>query len=212
MSDLTVLIAFIAASLVVLLIPGPGVVYVVARTVSQGLGAGLLSVLGVSAGALVHVVAATLGLSAVLLASAAAFDIVKALGAAYLIYLGIRALRSGDTTGLPAGRGLRTRSRVFTDGVIVSALNPKLAMFFMAFLPQFVDPNGFPAAVQMLVLGLLYVSMALLTDGAYALLATRLQKLMRRPMLQGSAPRYASGAIYIGMGVGTALIDRQSDP
>lgn len=212
MSDLTVLIAFIAASLVVLLIPGPGVVYVVARTVSQGLGAGLLSVLGVSAGALVHVVAATLGLSAVLLASAAAFDIVKALGAAYLIYLGIRALRSGDTTELPAGRALRTRSRVFTDGVIVSALNPKLAMFFMAFLPQFVDPNGFPAAVQMLLLGLLYVSMALLTDGAYALLATRLQKLMRRPILRGSAPRYASGAIYIGMGVGTALIDRQSEP
>lgn len=211
MPEAHILLAFVGASLILLLIPGPGVLYVVARTLSQGRTAGLLSVLGVAAGACVHVLAATAGLSALLLASAAAFDVVKALGAAYLIYLGIRTLiareRAASATPSPARR---THSRVFIDGIVVSVLNPKLAMFFLAFLPQFVDPNGLPTGLQMLLLGAIYVLLALLTDGAYSLLAAHLRGWVRRPMFRGRLPRYASGAVYIGMGVSTALIDRQS--
>jgi len=132
MPDSTSLFAFVAAALVVLLIPGPGVMYVLARSLSQGQRAGLVSVLGLSAGAFVHVIAATVGLSALLVASAAAFGVVKLLGAGYLIYLGIRALLSREANAevaMPAPRSLR---RLFTDGVIVSVLNPKVAVFFLA--------------------------------------------------------------------------------
>ena len=210
MPDSTSLLAFVAAALVVLLIPGPGVMYVLARSLSQGQRAGLVSVLGLSAGAFVHVIAATVGLSALLLASAAAFGIVKLLGAAYLIYLGIRALMSREANvevEMPAPRSLR---RLFTDGVIVSVLNPKVAVFFLAFLPHFADPSRGSVSAQMFVLGFLYCLLALCTDGAYALLAARLRHWMRGPIASGPLPRYASGAVYIGLGVSTALVDQQS--
>ena len=134
MPDVPMLIAFVVAALVVLIIPGPGVLYVVARTLCQGRQAGLVSVLGLSVGALVHVGAATIGLTAVLLTSATAFSIVKLLGAAYLIYLGLRMLLSHQTridveTPVPHSLG-----RLFADGVVVSVLNPKIAVFFLAFL------------------------------------------------------------------------------
>ncbi len=209
MPDLNVLLSFAAAALVLLIIPGPGVVYVIARTASQGRGAGLMSVLGLSAGALVHVIAATVGLSAVLYASANAFAVVKALGAAYLIYLGLRTLLVREPPPSTNARSApRTLRRLFVDGVIVSVLNPKLAVFFLAFLPQFVAPVGLPATLQVFALGLLYVGLALLTDGAYVLLTSRISRWLQRPAMSGAAPRYASGAIYIGMGVSTALIDR----
>ncbi|MEM7501745.1 MAG: LysE family translocator [Pseudomonadota bacterium] len=209
MPDLSVLLSFVVAALILLVIPGPGVVYVVARTVSQGRAAGLVSVLGLSAGALVHIVAATVGLSAVLYASASAFAVVKALGAAYLIYLGLRTLLVRDSSPKPELRGThRTLRRLFVDGMVVSVLNPKLAVFFLAFLPQFVAPNGLPAAMQVFALGLLYIGLGLVTDGAYVLLTSRLSTWLQRPAMSGAAPRYASGAIYIGMGIGTALIDR----
>jgi threonine/homoserine/homoserine lactone efflux protein len=210
MPDGTSLLAFVAAALVVLLIPGPGVLYVVARSISQGQRAGLVSVLGLSAGAFVHVVAATVGLSALLAASAAAFGVVKLLGAGYLIYLGIRALMSSQPRAdveIPAPRSLR---RLFVDGVIVSVLNPKVAVFFLAFLPHFADPLRGSVSTQMFVLGLLYCALAICTDGAYALLAGRLRHWMRGSMARGPLPRYASGAVYIGLGVSTALVDHQS--
>jgi threonine/homoserine/homoserine lactone efflux protein len=208
MPDTTSLLAFVAAALVVLLIPGPGVMYVLARSLSQGQRAGLVSVLGLSAGAFVHVIAATVGLSALLLASAAAFGVVKLLGAAYLIYLGVRAVMSRNVeVEMPAPRSLR---RLFTDGVIVSVLNPKVAVFFLAFLPHFTDPSRGSVAVQMFVLGSLYCALAVCTDGAYALLAARLRHWMRGPIARASLPRYASGAVYIGLGVSTALVDQQS--
>jgi threonine/homoserine/homoserine lactone efflux protein len=210
MPDGTSLLAFVAAALVVLLIPGPGVLYVLARSLSQGQRAGLVSAVGLSAGAFVHVIAATVGLSALLFASAAAFGVVKALGAAYLIYLGIRAVMSRHANvdvEIPAPRSLR---RLFTDGVIVSVLNPKIAVFFLAFLPHFADPLRGPVSVQIFVLGLLYCVLALCTDGAYAVLAGRLRRLMRGPMARGPLPQYASGVVYIGLGVSTALVDHQS--
>ena len=211
MPDSTSLFAFVAAALVVLLIPGPGVLYVLTRSLSQGQRAGLVSACGLSAGAFVHVIAATVGLSALLAASAAAFGVIKLLGAAYLIYLGIRAVLSRQADAaieLPAPRSL---CRLFADGVVVSVLNPKVAVFFLAFLPHFTDPLRGSVSSQMFWLGLLYCALALCTDGAYGMLAGRLQRWMRGPMARGSLPRYASGAVYIGLGVSTALVDQQSD-
>jgi threonine/homoserine/homoserine lactone efflux protein len=170
----------------------------------------LVSAAGLSAGAFVHVVAATVGLSALLLASAAAFGVVKLLGAAYLIYLGVRAVMSRQPNvdvETPAPRSLR---RLFADGVVVSVLNPKVAVFFLAFLPHFADPLRGSVATQMFVLGVLYCLLALCTDGAYALLAGRLRRWIRGPMASGPLPRYASGVVYVGLGISTALVDQQS--
>ncbi len=207
MPGIVSLTAFVAAALVVLLIPGPGVLYIVARSLSQGQRAGLVSVLGLSAGALVHVAAATVGLSAILLASATAFGVVKILGAAYLIYLGVRTLLARPPAAAADTVAPRSLRRLFSDGVVVSVLNPKIAVFFLAFLPQFVEPDRGPIAQQVLFLGLLYVVLALITDSAYALLAGRLRRWFGR-QAKSSLPRYASGAVYIGLGVSTALIDR----
>ncbi len=204
------LLGFVAAALVVLLIPGPGVLYILARSLGQGQRAGLVSVLGLSAGALVHVAAATAGLSAILLASATAFGVVKALGAGYLIYLGIRMLLGRDATAAIEVTAPRSLRRLFSDGVLVSVLNPKIAVFFLAFLPQFAEPGRGPIAQQVLFLGLLYVALALCTDGAYAVLAGRLRHWLRGRVLQGPLPRYTSGVVYIGLGVSTALADRRS--
>lgn len=203
------LLGFVAAALVVLLLPGPGVIYIVARSLSQGQRAGLMSALGLSAGALVHVAAAAAGLSAILLTSAMAFDIVKTLGAIYLIYLGVRALLNRRAATAVATPPKRSLSRLFRDGVIISVLNPKIAVFFLAFLPQFVDPGRGPVAQQVLFLGLLYVSLALVTDGTYAVLSGRLGHWIGGRLMAGPLPRYASGAVYIGLGVGTALADRR---
>ena len=203
------LLGFVAAALVVLLIPGPGVLYIVARSLSQGHRAGLVSVLGLSAGALVHVAAATAGLSAILLASATAFGIVKALGAGYLVYLGIRTLLTRQPTASVAAPTPRSLHRLFTDGVVVSVLNPKIAVFFLAFLPQFVEPSRGPVPQQILLLGLFYVALALFTDSAYALLAGSIRRWFGGQVMQGPLPRYASGVVYIGLGVSMAFTDRR---
>jgi threonine/homoserine/homoserine lactone efflux protein len=210
MPDSTTLLAFAAAALIVLLIPGPGVLYVLARSLGQGQRAGLVSVLGLSAGAFVHVLAATVGLSAILLASATAFGVVKMLGAAYLIYLGVRALLARDPSHALETVPARSLRRLFTDGVVVSVLNPKIAVFFLAFLPHFADPSRGSVPQQIFLLGTLYVLLALCTDGAYALLASRLRGWFRGPLARGPLPRYASGAVYVGLGVSTALVDPHS--
>ena len=205
----TSMLAFVAASLVVLIAPGPAVLYILARSLSQGQRAGLVSVLGLSTGALVHVVAATLGVSAVLMASATAFGVVKVLGAAYLIYLGLRAiLTRPEPAGSPAVTS-RSMRRLFADGVVVNVLNPKIAVFFLAFLPQFVDPGRGPIPLQLLWLGMIYVGLALLTDGAYAVLAGRLRDRFGHRMAQSRWSRYASGAVYVGLGLQTALAQRR---
>ncbi len=209
MPEPATLLGFIAASLVVLLIPGPAVLYTVARSLSQGRRAGLTSVLGLSAGALVHVAAATVGLSAILFASAIAFDIVKLLGAGYLIYLGIRMLLARDSATNMDTSTPRSFNRLFRDGVVISVLNPKIAVFFLAFLPQFADPSRGPVQQQILFLGLLYVTLAFITDGAYALLASHLRRWIGSRAIRGQLPRYASGVVFIGLGITTALADRR---
>jgi threonine/homoserine/homoserine lactone efflux protein len=200
---------FIVAALVVLLIPGPGVLYILARTLSQGHRAGLISVLGLSMGALVHVGAATAGLSAILVTSATAFGTVKTLGAGYLIYLGLRTLFGQRTTASVEASTPRSLHRLFADGVVVSVFNPKIAIFFLAFLPQFVEPNRGSGAQQVLLLGLIYVGLALITDSAYALLAGSARQWVGGQLLQGPVPRYASGVVYLGLGVSTAVSGRR---
>ncbi|NOT09447.1 MAG: LysE family translocator [Gemmatimonadales bacterium] len=209
MPSSTSLTGFVATAVVLLLIPGPGVLYIVARSLSQGQRAGLVSVLGLSAGALVHVTAATAGLSAILLTSAAAFDVVKALGAGYLIYLGMRTLFARRPPDGVEVSPPRSSYRLFTDGVVVSVLNPKIAVFFLAFLPQFVEPSRGPVPQQVLLLGLIYVVLALLTDSAYALLAGSLRHWLGGRVIQGPLPRYTSGVLYVGLGVSTALTGRR---
>ena len=206
------LAGFIAAALVILLIPGPAVLYLVTRSLAQGRRAGFVSVLGLSTGALVHVVAATVGLSAILVASSAAFTAVKMIGAAYLVYLGIRAILTArrDTGTQVEAEMPRSSSRIYVEGILVSIFNPKIGIFFLAFLPQFVDPSAGAVPMQVLLLGLLYVALALVTDSLYVLLAASVRHLLTGAVLRGPLPHYASGAIYIGLGVTTALSGRRN--
>jgi threonine/homoserine/homoserine lactone efflux protein len=205
----TNLLAFLVASLALLLLPGPGVMYVVARSVGHGRRAGFISALGLSAGALVHVAAATAGLSALLLASATAFGIVKAVGAGYLLYLGLSTLFGRrPSPGADSGPAV-SRRRLFTDGVLVSIFNPKLAMFFLAFLPQFADPQRGPVPRQILLLGLLYAALSVVTDGSYALLAGGLRHRVSAPFASRPLSRYLSGGLYLVLGLTAALTSRR---
>jgi threonine/homoserine/homoserine lactone efflux protein len=200
---------FVVAALLLLLTPGPAVLYIVTRSLDQGRQAGLVSMLGVHVGTLVHVAAAAAGLSAVLAASATAFTVVKYLGAAYLVYLGVRRLLDrGSLVGNGPAQAPRLR-RAFVDGVVVNVLNPKTALFFLAFLPQFVDVGRGQVGVQILALGAIFVALGLLTDGGYALTAgTAGQWLRRHPRFLASE-RWVSGSMYIGLGLAAALTSSQ---
>ena len=171
MPELSTLVLFVAAALVLLVTPGPAVLYVVARSIEQGPRAGFVSSLGLSVGGFVHVLAATLGLSAILVSSATAFGIVKMIGAGYLVYLGLRTLLNRDNAAPSVSDSPRGMWRIFRDGVIVNLFNPKAALFFFAFLPQFVDPARGNVALQFLGLGLLFEALGLMSDSTYALLA-----------------------------------------
>ncbi len=195
---------FIAASLALLVVPGPAVLYIVTRSLSQGRAAGLVSMLGVNSGALLHTFAAALGLSAILVSSALAFTVVKFVGAGYLIYLGVRQF---FTKGAFEQIELKRDSllKIFSQGILVSVLNPKLALFFFAFLPQFVDPARGSVAGQMLTLGLLFVSLAACSDGLYAMLSSSLGRWLQRNPRFASRQKYVTGSVYMGLGVTAAL-------
>ncbi len=202
--DATTLLLFAAASLALLLVPGPAVLFVVARSLEQGRTAGIVSVLGVHAGSLVHVAAAVAGISALVASSATAFAVVKYAGAAYLVLLGIQRLRSrGDEVLAAAPRA--PRARLFRQGLVVSVLNPKTAVFFLAFLPQFVDPGVGPAAPQVAVLGLCFVALGIVSDGAWALLAGAAGQRLRRSASVRRRLDRASGVTYLGLGAVAAL-------
>ncbi|UCD82886.1 MAG: LysE family translocator [Desulfobacterales bacterium] len=205
MPDLTHLPLFILASAVLLVTPGPAVLYIIARSVDQGRRAGLVSVCAIEVGNFMHVIAATLGLSALLLSSALAFTIVKYLGAAYLVYLGLRKIFSRETTQTTGNSQPQRLHRIFSQGVMVATLNPKTALFFVAFLPQFVDPTQGAIAWQMLVLGCLFVMMAVISDSMYALLAGTVGLWVKGSRSAVRAERYVIGSVYIGLGVTAAL-------
>jgi threonine/homoserine/homoserine lactone efflux protein len=205
MFETSQLAIFIAASLALLLVPGPAVIYIVTRSVNQGRLGGLFSVLGIECASLCHVLAASLGLSAILLSSALAFGVVKYLGAAYLVYLGVRKLIDREQDRDDTLMQQDSPRRVFLQGLVVNLLNPKTALFFFAFLPQFVSLDQGSPTLQIVTLGLLFVGMATVTDGAYALLASSIaDRIKGSPgILKGR--RYFEGLVYIGLGVGTAL-------
>jgi len=196
---------FLVAALVLLLTPGPAVLYIVARSVDQGRLAGYVSVLSIETGNFVHVLAATLGLSAILASSAIAFSIVKYLGAAYLIYLGLRRFFTHEQDKQPSCVQQKSLSRIYRQGVLVAALNPKTALFFLAFLPQFVDASKGSVTLQLLILGCMFVSMAIVTDGLYATLAGTAGGWLKSTISFTRIERYAVGSIYIGLGLMTAL-------
>jgi threonine/homoserine/homoserine lactone efflux protein len=194
------LAVFVPAALVLLAIPGPAVLYVVATSVEGGRRNGLVSVAGIHLGSLVHVAAAVAGLSALIVSSAIAFSTVKYVGAAYLILVGIRKWLERDEPAAPVLRAARSGRRIFTQGVVVNVLNPKTALFFLAFLPQFVDRDR-TVWTQVAVLGLLWVLLGLASDGTWALAGGTVGGFLRR---RRRAVRYASGGIFVGLGATAA--------
>jgi threonine/homoserine/homoserine lactone efflux protein len=213
MPDPSKLALFAVAAVTLLVIPGPAVLYIVTRSVDQGRAAGLASVCGVHVGTLVHVAAAALGLSALLVSSATAYHAVRWLGAAYLVWLGIRRLLakdepSGSVNGPRASRlGL---GRIFAQGVVVNVLNPKTALFFLAFLPQFVDVSRGSVPFQVVVFGVAFVLLGLVSDGTYALLASTGAGWLRRRPRVARGSRLVSGGVLIGLGLTTALAGSRS--
>jgi threonine/homoserine/homoserine lactone efflux protein len=210
MPELETLWLFAIASAALVAIPGPAVLYIVTRGVAHGRRGALLSMLGIEAGNLVQVLAATAGLAAVVASSATGFSIVKYVGAAYLVLLGIRALREGGAvlSGTPPAR--RSDRRLFTEGLLVGTLNPKLAVFLLAFLPQFIDPAAGPVWLQTLVLGTLFNLIAMVGDTLFALAAGTAGARLRARLASPRGLMRAAGVVYIGLGVSAALAQGRS--
>jgi len=205
------LIVFIAASLVLAVMPGPGVFYIVTRSISQGRRAGLASVAGVALGNLGNSVGAAVGLAALFAISAVAYQVVKFAGAAYLVYLGIKTLVQRSTPSSTAALGSNRPARIFRDGFVVALLNPKTALFFSAFLPQFMNPHA-PALLQSFALGATFVLIAALTDTLYALVASAIGPAMSRLQTGSLVGRCLTGSALIGLGLFTAFDHNSRGP
>ncbi|HSK56025.1 MAG TPA: LysE family translocator [Jiangellales bacterium] len=202
MPSTSTVLVFAAATLALLVVPGPSVVYVVARSLEHGRAAGLTSMLGIETGALVHVAAAAVGLTALLASSEVAFSIVKYAGAAYLVGMGVRQVRRRHEpiTAADSVTPAASRLRLFCDGVMVDLLNPKTGLFFLAFLPQFIDPSRGPVGGQVLVLGLLFVALAAVTDGTYAVVAGGLSGRLARSVASRRRVDRTTASVYVGLG------------
>jgi threonine/homoserine/homoserine lactone efflux protein len=199
---------FLLAAAALAVVPGPAVAYIVTQSIDQGRRAGLVSALGVASGGLVHVAAATVGLSALIASSATAFTAVKLVGAAYLIVVGIRRILSGEGEE-PERRALRAPlRRVYRQGVIVNVLNPKTALFFLAFLPQFVDPDRGAVWPQVAMLGVIFVSVAVLSDMTYALVSDAIAGRIRRTGTGAKVRRWLTGGVFVALGVTAAAARR----
>jgi threonine/homoserine/homoserine lactone efflux protein len=205
MPDASTFLLFALASLAFLAIPGPSVFYIVTRSLAQGRRAGVTSMLGVQAGGLVHVVAAAFGVSAIIASSATAFTIVKYAGAAYLVFLGLRKLLSRSDEPLDFRLTPASGRRLFWQGAVVNVLNPKTALFFLAFLPQFVDPAAGAVAPQMLVLGTMLVGLGVMSDGTYALVAAGAGRKLRETAKARRRLDRLSGGVFVSLGVVAAV-------
>jgi threonine/homoserine/homoserine lactone efflux protein len=202
------LLIFVSAAALLLAIPGPAVFYIVGRSIGHSRNAGLVSALGIGVGTLIHTAAAAVGLSALLVSSATAFSVVKYLGAAYLIYLGVQRLRKKESLAAGASDTAAPRvtlARVFTQGIVVNVLNPKTALFFFAFLPQFIDPVRGHVAAQILSLGILFAVMGTTSDSLWALFSGSVAGWLRGNQRWMRNERYVSGGILISLGVATAF-------
>jgi threonine/homoserine/homoserine lactone efflux protein len=203
--DPSTLAVFMAAVLALNLTPGPDMLFCFATGVSRGRAAGAVAAIGVGAGTLVHTCAAALGLAGLLLASPLAFDIVRYAGAAYLVWLAWKTLRAAPLGAPDAAPAPRSLWRVFGNGAVTNVLNPKVALFFLAFLPQFVDPSAGPVAPQMLVLGTMLVGLGVMSDGTYALLAAGAGRKLRETAAARRRLDRLSGGVFIGLGLVAAL-------
>ena len=199
------LVFFFTAAAILIVIPGPAVLYIVARSMDQGRNAGLTSAAGIATGGLVHVTAASLGLSALIVSSALAYSAIKYVGAAYLFYLGIKKFREQPIDADMKHAEPIPLLRVFSQGALVNILNPKTAIFFFAFLPQFVDPAHGSVGLQFLVLGLIFTVMGFFSDSMWALTAGSAANWLRgnRGFLRNQ--RYVAGTVYMGLGLATAV-------
>ena len=202
------LVAFLIAAVVLAITPGPGIAYVVARTVAGGRSEGLASCIGTGIGGLLHVLAAALGLSLLVAESALAFGLLKYLGAAYLVYLGVRLLRRKDVAFALPGVTALGATRALREGILVEALNVKTALFFLAFLPQFVTPS-MPLAPQLVVLGSICVVLNTLADVAAVLAAQRLLASGPARAARARLLTRASGVTMLGLGAFLALARRE---
>ncbi|WP_077211963.1 LysE family translocator [Bacillus dakarensis] len=205
MLDIPTIILFVGAALILLVTPGPAVIYIITRSIDQGRAAGVVSALGISAGTLIHVIAAALGLSAILVSSVTAFTIVKYIGAIYLIYLGIRELVNRTEVEEKNFEEHVNLKHIFIEGAVVNLLNPKLALFMFAFLPQFVKISNGPVAIQILLLGFILMLLGLCSDSFYALLSSRVRGwLKKHPLILLKQKRFI-GTVYIVLGMFTAM-------
>ena len=202
--DWSTLTLFISVASIMVFMPGPNTLYIIARSIQQGRLAGLVSSLGVQVGTMVHMTAAALGISALLVSSAVAFQVVKYAGAAYLIYLGIRTLLSKDKVEKTNVHRAKL-SRVFYQGVVVNVLNPKTALFFFAFLPQFINPTRGAVGIQVALLGSILIFLGTLSDSIYALASGSIGNWLRGNLKFVRAQRYFAGTVYIGLGAATAF-------
>jgi threonine/homoserine/homoserine lactone efflux protein len=204
MPSLSTYAVFVAAALALLAIPGPAVLYIVSRSIDQGRKAGLASVLGITTGTLVHIAAAAVGLSSLVLASRVAFDTVRYVGAAYLVFLGVRRLlKRGEEDGL-VERAPRTLRRIYTDGLVVNLLNPKTIVFIFAFIPQFVDVHAGHVWLQVTLLGLTLAGLGLMSDSLYAIAAGSIADRLRGSRGMARFERWFGGCVLIGLGLAAA--------
>ncbi len=209
MLNISNLTLFCIAAIILIITPGPDMLYVIARSIGQGKVAGVVSAVGVCVGVLVHILAATIGLSALLMTSAVAYNIIKYAGATYLIYLGIRTILNHERQNT-----LRTSQKIslkttFSQGVLSSVLNPKLALFFLAFLPQFVDSTQGRIALQIFILGLIFVTMAIVWLVAVALLTSYLGNWLQNNSSWRRFQRWFSGSVLIVLGARLALPEQK---
>ena len=204
MPDLNSLISFAVASVALLVIPGPAVIYIVNRSVANGRQIGLAAVVGLELGTFMHVLAATVGLSAILATSENAFNVVKYLGASYLVLIGLRTL-TRKPEAISTSASSMTQSQAFRQGFIINTLNPKIALFFLSFLPQFIDPNISSNARQSLILGSVFVLCGFVIDGVYALTASSLREVLVKGKALPFIQQYVAGVVFVLLGAAAAL-------
>ena len=204
MPVLNSLISFAVASVALLVIPGPAVIYIVNRSVADGRQIGLAAVVGLELGTFMHVLAATVGLSAILATSENAFNVVKYLGASYLILIGLRTL-TRQPEAISTSASSMTQSQAFRQGFIINMLNPKIALFFLSFLPQFIDPKISSNARQSLILGSVFVLCGFVIDGIYALTASSLREVLVKGKALPFIQQYVAGVVFVLLGVAAAL-------
>lgn len=197
---------FVLTALALLAIPGPAVLYVVSRSIDQGRSAGLSSVLGITSGTVVHVTLATVGLSSLVLASRLAFDAVRYVGAAYLVFLGLRRLVTRNADDGVEAAAPRTRRDLYTQGLVVNLLNPKTIVFIFAFIPQFVDVAAGHVWLQIMLLGLTFAGLGLMSDSLYAVVAGTVADRLRGTPLVARVERWLGGTVLVGLGVAAALV------